>query len=130
MYRNWFCRIATVDRIGYSGKYDRDILVLGRRLHDLRGRRRNRDDNIDFIGNQLGCDLLQNGAVSLTVVIIVVIIEGYAEFLALGIEFALGILHDLVEGRVIDILYDADLISLAGCAARALCLRRGFRISR
>ena len=102
---------AGADGVRHGGEDDGDLRVLGGGLHDLYGRGRDRDDEVHALADELGADLVERRGVALTVVERVV--KGHAQLRGLRVELGLDGRLDLVEGRIVHKLHDADLIGLA-----------------
>ena len=97
------------DRIRNGRKYNRNVLSLCCRLHDLGGRRRHRHDQIHIVTDQLGGDLVQGSPVSLSVKLIIPVVESNSQLLSLCVQLLLQVFHNLIQGSMIHILNDANL---------------------
>ena len=104
------------------------------RLHDQCRRRRNGYDHIHLIRDQIGRDLVQSRGIRLAVLGILGIVEGDAQLRALGVEFCLNGLLDLIERGVVNEFHNADLVDSAFGSRfrrrRGSAVRRGHRCLR
>lgn len=82
------------------------------------------DHQVHLIGDEVGDDLVHDGGVGVAVVIADV--EGDTLLLADGLELGLDVGHDLVQGRIVHIVADANLIGGgSGRVAVGLCIAVG-----
>ena len=95
------------DRIGDGGEDHGDAVILGGGLHAHGNRGRHADHQVDIVGDKVLNDLGHDIGVGVAVVI--ADLERHALLLADGGEPVLNILHNLVQGGVVDIVADADL---------------------
>ena len=102
-------------RIGNRGKDHGHIRALGGGDHDLGGIGGNGDDDIIAAGHHLSADLIQHGKVVLTVVY--PDLQGNALFRGQGIQLVFNGNADLIQGRVIHLLHDGDLVAVAASVA-------------
>ena len=97
--------------IGHGSEDHGDLVVLGGALHGHGHGGGHADHEVNLVGNEVGDDLVHHGGVGVAVVIADV--EGDALLLADGLQLGADVGHDLVQGRVVHIVADADLVGLA-----------------
>ncbi len=120
---------ACAHRIRDSREDDRGIGVLESGLGIESGGSCDADDDIDAVIFQLCHLLLQKGLIALAVEEVVGIIEGHTKGSCLCVQLGLDVLRDLVQGSVVHVLDDTDLIGgacgsggrIRGCYTRLLC---------
>ena len=90
------CRQSGAHRIRHCGKYNRNLILLGRTLHHDCGRRRNRDNQIHIIRHQIRCNLCQDRLICLPVERVIRIIKGNSELCSLCCEFRFNRFFNLI----------------------------------
>ena len=94
------------DRVGNSSKHDGRPTVLRGRLHAHGDGGGDADEKIRAVALEVCNDLLHHGRIRVAVIIID--FKLYAVLFAELGKARLDVLHDLVEGSVVDIVADAD----------------------
>ena len=97
-------------RVGHGGKDHGNVSALGGGLHGHGHGSGYADHQVHLVGHEVGDDLIQHGGIG--VAVIIADLEGDALLLADGLEPGLDVVHDLVQGCIVRIAADADLI---GC---------------
>src|SRR5699024_10078603 len=80
--------------------------------HALGGQRRDGDNGVIPVRDDLGADLVEGGGVVLAVEVLV--LDAHAEFGGFGVELRLDGSADLVEAGVVHLLDDGDLVAGGG----------------
>ena len=115
---------ARAQRVGHGGEHDGHVAALGGGLHRHGDRRRHADHQIDVVRLEVGDDLVHDIGVGVAVVL--VDDEADALLRADGVKLRADVRDDLVEGRVVDEVADADGVGRArGIRAVGLSRRAG-----
>ena len=103
---------AGADGVGHGGKDHGDVGALGGGLHGHGHGGGYADHQVHLVGDEVGNDLVQHGGIG--VAVIIADLKGDALLLADGSQLGFDVVHDLIQGCVIHIVADANLV---GCGA-------------
>ena len=104
------------DGVGHGRKDDGGVCVLGRCLHAHGNRGGDAHHGVDFVGLEVRDDLRDDGVVC--VAVFVVDVKGDVVFLTQGVELFLQAFCNLVEGCVIHVVAQTDLVGSCGLRGR------------
>ena len=103
---------AGADGVRHGGKDHGDVGALGGGLHGHGHGGGYADHQVHLVGDEVGNDLVQHGGIG--VAVIIADLKGDALLLADGSQLGFDVVHDLIQGCVIHIVADANLV---GCGA-------------